>query len=449
LLDESTNPELSFNNLAALQQSCNPSFPTGAVEAYATNGSQDLSRYEFTWYNGRLPLSPSNKRPETIEKVENLPIGFYSVKVLDKVTGCITAGSYYVREFIPGPVIDVISTPNTNCDPAKADGTLSATADGNTTGYKFEWYAGESASGTTLFTDSRPSIGGRPSGYYTVKAINFNTQCESTYTVFLDEEIEIVPIPQPVLLVNNMNCAADNGAVTASVNGNTIDYTFNWYTGESATGIPVITNGDYEGLAAGIYSVTATDRYTGCTSEKAIIEVFDERVYPVFSVKTRNSSCKEDNGSATINIEPGIEIESITVESANIIRTGEKATELAAGEYIVTVTSSKGCSTSTPITIGLDVHVYNGFSPNADGFNDKWVIGCLEGFPNNSVKVFNRAGSMVYEAKGYNNNDIYFEGLGNRGIYIGNPKLPDGTYFYIIERNDGSKPMSGYIELIR
>jgi len=27
--------------------------------------------------------------------------------------------------------------------------------------------------------------------------------------------------------------------------------------------------------------------------------------------------------------------------------------------------------------------------------------------------------------------------------------LPEGTYFYIVEKGDGSDPVSGYLELIR
>jgi hypothetical protein len=64
------------------------------------------------------------------------------------------------------------------------------------------------------------------------------------------------------------------------------------------------------------------------------------------------------------------------------------------------------------------------------------------------VKIFNRAGSLVFEASGYDNEDIYFDGISNRGINILGNDLPDGTYFYIINKGDGSEPKTGYLELL-
>jgi hypothetical protein len=55
----------------------------------------------------------------------------------------------------------------------------------------------------------------------------------------------------------------------------------------------------------------------------------------------------------------------------------------------------------------------------------------------------------VYEANGYNNAETMFIGLGERGIYLGGKALPDGTYFYIIDKHNGTKPLVGYLELVR
>jgi gliding motility-associated-like protein len=85
---------------------------------------------------------------------------------------------------------------------------------------------------------------------------------------------------------------------------------------------------------------------------------------------------------------------------------------------------------------------------NSDTRNDFWMIDCIERFPTNNVKVFNRSGVKVYEADGYNNNDVSFKGLGEKGLYTLGNELPDGTYFYIIDKRDGSKPIFGYLELV-
>ena len=80
-----------------------------------------------------------------------------------------------------------------------------------------------------------------------------------------------------------------------------------------------------------------------------------------------------------------------------------------------------------------------------NGVNDKWVIPGLEHFPNNEVKVFNRWGNLVYEAKNYQNNWT--------GVSIGKFTLgtgvPTGTYFYIIDLKNGEKPLTGYVYIAR
>jgi gliding motility-associated-like protein len=87
--------------------------------------------------------------------------------------------------------------------------------------------------------------------------------------------------------------------------------------------------------------------------------------------------------------------------------------------------------------------VYNGVTPNNDGRNDKWYIGNIEEFPDNNVVLFNRWGVKVFETKGYNNESNYWP----TGDMLG--KLLSTTYFYIIDLGNGSKPVKGWVELIK
>ncbi|MCC7244823.1 MAG: gliding motility-associated C-terminal domain-containing protein [Saprospiraceae bacterium] len=86
--------------------------------------------------------------------------------------------------------------------------------------------------------------------------------------------------------------------------------------------------------------------------------------------------------------------------------------------------------------------IFNGVSPNNDGFNDRWKILGIEQYPNNEVYIFNRWGNQVFHEKGYTNAD------GWQGIWE-NRHLPDGTYFYMIDLGDGVSQFKGYIELVR
>jgi gliding motility-associated-like protein len=90
-----------------------------------------------------------------------------------------------------------------------------------------------------------------------------------------------------------------------------------------------------------------------------------------------------------------------------------------------------------------------GFSPSGDGINETWVIVDIERYPNNSVKVFNRWGNMVFETKGYNNHDNSWAGQSNGKLTLGSLDVPDGSYFYVIDLGDGSKPIGGYVFIKR
>ena len=91
--------------------------------------------------------------------------------------------------------------------------------------------------------------------------------------------------------------------------------------------------------------------------------------------------------------------------------------------------------------------VFNEFSPNGDGVNDLFVINCLHNYPNNKLEVYNRWGNMVYEMRGYAND---WDGTSNgRSVYNGSDKLPAGTYYYVLDLGDGTKPTTGWIYINR
>ena len=110
--------------------------------------------------------------------------------------------------------------------------------------------------------------------------------------------------------------------------------------------------------------------------------------------------------------------------------------------YTLTATGEGNCTATDFLTVKilLPVKVPNAFSPNGDGINDTWEITNLFDYPGASVEVFNRYGQPVYRSAGYQNP---WDGTKN-----GNP-LPFGTYYYVIILNNGFKPLSGSITIIR
>jgi gliding motility-associated-like protein len=204
------------------------------------------------------------------------------------------------------------------------------------------------------------------------------------------------------------------------------------------------------GLTAGSYSLQLMELRSGCRTNRVPFEILDETFSPVYQVYTEPALCDEKSGLIRIIPQDAAAIEKVVWYSTygkDVVSVGLEVTEMFAGEYRYEVFAVNGCSSSGTVVLEADINVYNGLSPNGDGENDIFHIDCIEKFPENSVKIFNRAGALVYEADYYDNVSTFFEGRGNRGVYVGGKELPDGTYFYVIEKNDGSKPKTGYLEL--
>ena len=80
--------------------------------------------------------------------------------------------------------------------------------------------------------------------------------------------------------------------------------------------------------------------------------------------------------------------------------------------------------------------IYNGVSADGDGHNDYFKIDGIEYYPKNNLKIFNRWGVLVYEKDGYSN-EAPFDGHSNgRATISADSKLPQGTYYYILEYED-------------
>ncbi len=96
------------------------------------------------------------------------------------------------------------------------------------------------------------------------------------------------------------------------------------------------------------------------------------------------------------------------------------------------------------VEISNCLSIPEGISPNGDLENDFLVIPCIERFPDNAIKIYNRYGTLIYETNNYDNS---WGGRANRGIPKSSGLLPVGTYFYILEINGIAKPLQGYVYL--
>ncbi len=115
-------------------------------------------------------------------------------------------------------------------------------------------------------------------------------------------------------------------------------------------------------------------------------------------------------------------------------------------EIRIRVEDEKGDSLEESFTILVidvepeEVAVISGFTPDNDRVNDTWEIPGLGGYPDCTVEVYNSWGQRVFFSNGYQQPwDGTFK----------NTDVPVGTYYYIIDLNNGEPPITGDITVMR
>jgi gliding motility-associated-like protein len=110
--------------------------------------------------------------------------------------------------------------------------------------------------------------------------------------------------------------------------------------------------------------------------------------------------------------------------------------------YFLRAVSDKGCvgTSSVFVKVLLKPVVPNTFTPNGDGYNDKWDIKDLNQYVGCVVEVYNTAGALIFRSTGYGQP---WDGTSN-----GKP-VPAGTYYYVIDPKNGRSRIAGYVTVLR
>ena len=100
--------------------------------------------------------------------------------------------------------------------------------------------------------------------------------------------------------------------------------------------------------------------------------------------------------------------------------------------YFLTVTSGS-CTLTDEVLVKVKetIVIPSGFTPNGDSTNDIWEIQYISDYPNNTVKIYDRSGQLVFSTTGYTIVDNNWD-----GTYKGK-ELPVTTYFYVIDLRTG------------
>jgi hypothetical protein len=432
----------------------------GRVSISVLNPSIGVLDYTYYLAAGTLNFAndvinaPDAKQASNV--VDGLVNGDYTAYVVNEAGGCESNLSYVtVNDATNAGELDFIITQDfalTNCDPLRPNGeaTITPLSD-DPTRYTFYWYeAATSLGNKQMALDSTLTLVDMRADTYFVEMIDRYSGCTIDGSITIQDATLNVPFPDVSKLNDRKDCIFPDGAATADIDGEIANYSFIW---RNAGGEVISESNTVGSIDVGTYTVQAMNLTTGCMSDPADLTILDQTLTPIFTVNSTESKCSNNDGQADMVFEDAnIDLDSVAWSSDGVLISNDfRLGEVGPGFYDVYAIDKNNCEYQLPepFEIETDIVIYNGVSDNGDGKNDIFLIDCANHFGNNSVKIYNRTGTVVYEAKSYDNGDVVFSGRSNTGIGGGNNSLPPGTYFYIFDKGTGEEVLQGYLELVR
>lgn len=302
------------------------------------------------------------------------------------------------------------------------DGAIKLRPSGGTLPYDILWSNG----------DTTADISNLMPGIYSV-TITDSKGCTLQDSVSLTS-VSVYSV-QTVSTVAPCDGTPSGSASVKIISPTTPPYAYSWSTGATT---PTIVN-----VAPGLYGVTVSDSL-GCVRVDTA-----EVLRGLIIQETVISPCPSlSNGSIITMVTGGVEPYSYLWNTGDMT---SLLTNIGEGIYTLTVSDHNDCRGSDTIIVMPDTSgasicdtliIYDVFTPNGDGKNDLWVADGLHRFPGSEILIFNRWGSLVFEAKPFSNG---WDGRSKKG-----EPLPPASYYYILRLHDAKQTVySGNVTLIR
>lgn len=318
-------------------------------------------------------------------------------------------------------LVTVTSAPNATINNSGADTvcqfqSVSLTAGGGGT---YQWVGGPAQANynsTALVTGINT---------FSVTVSNGNCSSATSYTIFAN--------PLPGISANatpNQICTGDTVTLSASANGGATPYTFGWTPGPLVGQTVLVAPAGNTTYSVGVIDANGCSNITTTPVTMNSITV---DAGPNITICPGYTAIL--NAAVTGNVtnylwSPGQFVNDATVQNPS-------ATPDTSMLFIVNV-SSGSCNAKDSLMVytirtpDCIIKIYSGITPNGDNDNNAWYIDGIQSYPDNKVVIFNRWGTRVWGASGYNNKDVVWKGTDPQGNI-----LPDGTYYYFVELYDG------------
>lgn len=359
--------------------------------------------------------------------LSNLNGGTSYQLMVKKGTNCYTYSTWVSINsyFRPLPVVTDFSTlvcDNTNNGSEIVNLTLFETNyTSNPVNYTYTYYHSLSGAQNHSAADQilNPAAYNQTDAVKTIYVLVTDTYgCSSVATLVL------TLIDTPVITVPDVVYLCEHYTVTLTEDALFDSYT--WSTGSNANTITVSQPGDY------LLTVTQNHGTVICSTTKTIhVVLSNPAVITPFDVK----DWTEYNNVITVNV-TGLgnyeySLDGIHYQDSNTFE------GLEIGEYQVFVRDKNGCGITEGEIYLLTYPKF--FTPNNDGYHDRWKILFSKNEPNLEIRIFDRRGKLLKEL------DTMHPGWD--GTFNGKP-LPADDYWFIVTRENG-KEHKGHFALKR
>ena len=301
-------------------------------------------------------------------------------------------------------------------------------------------------SGTTTNTTTPTTIEAVNDGVTTITSTTGGT----TPSVLTNDKLNGIPNPSISSVTLTWNTATPtgftlnpNGIITVAPNTpagtHTISYTICAVASPTvcSTASIVVTISGTTTSTTPVLPIAVDDRSTTAINTPVVVNVLGNDTPN--GATTPNVVTNPANGTVVVNVDGSIEYRP---------NTNFEGTDT----FVYELCNTDGCASATvTIEVVNKLVPYNGMSVDGDGKNDYFHIGGIERYPNNVVRIYNRWGVKVFETEGYDNVTRVFRGISNGRVTVEQAeKLPQGTYYYVIEyydSNNNKESLVGWLYL--
>ncbi|HUX97097.1 MAG TPA: gliding motility-associated C-terminal domain-containing protein, partial [Bacteroidales bacterium] len=378
----------------------------------------------YQWYNGLTPVGTDNAVYSYVPDD-----GDIITVVLTSSEACQSGGpatSNAVVIAVSSP-INVTSIPGNILCTGSATGAIDVTVAGGSAPYNYVWTGNGVVQGIEDQT-------GLTAGSYSVVVTDANN-CQATpHDITLTEPATV--LSGNISTQTNVSCPGSvDGSVTVDGAGGVAPYEF------SINAVGYQVSGTFSGLGSGSHIITVRDANL-CTADIAV-SITEPTAIAISSIVVDASCPDTPDGSISLDLSGGTPPYNV-IWSDGV--TSVNRTNVTDGTYSVIVTDANGCAASVDSEVGVVgsetcLVVQEIITPNNDGFNDTWKIRNIELFPDAEVLVYNRWGRLVFKTKNISANE--WDGTSN------GKQMPNDSYHYILHLNNGSKPRSGVVSILR